>query len=79
MKYVLLSATLAALTASMCGCSCAGGGTSCFKGDGVADDHAARKNRYKQIIDNDCKQMTDDWDYFWLMDDKSHLSQWQVQ
>ena len=79
MKYLFLLATLTALVAPMWGCCCASGGTSCFKGDGVADDCAARKNRYKQIIDNDCKQMTDDWDYFWLMDDKSHLSQWQVQ
>jgi transcriptional regulator with AAA-type ATPase domain len=27
----------------------------------------------------DLKQMTDDWDSFWLNDRKGHLSRWRVE
>ena len=67
MKYFLMLAALAALLIPVLGC-----------GDGVAYSRQERANRQKEIIDNDFRQMTDDWDTFWLMDQKTHLSQWNV-
>src|SRR5437867_435776 len=75
MKYILLTATLALLSISALGCCC----NTCHFGDGVVYDRQERKARHKAIIDNDCKQFTDDWDYFWLMDEKTRLSEWKVE
>lgn len=68
MKSLLILAALASLLIPVCGC-----------GDGVAYTRRERENRYRQIIDNDFRQMTDDFDSFWLMDQKSHLSQWEIE
>jgi len=48
-------------------------------GDGVAYTRRERQARQKDIIDNDWKQLTDDWDYLLLMEHKGHLSKWQVE
>ncbi len=68
MKHLLILAILAALLVPALGC-----------GDGVAYSRRERENRYKQIIDNDFRQLTDDWDYLWLMEHRSHLSRWKVE
>ena len=68
MKSMLILAALAALLAPVLGC-----------GDGVASTRRERENRYREIIDSDFRQMTDDFDSFWLMDQKSHLSQWTIE
>jgi hypothetical protein len=89
MKYVLLAITLAVLLIPTLGCccgtggSCSGGGLFaggiCKPGYGVAYSPQERKARHRAIIDNDCRQFVDDCDYFWLMEEKSHLSKWHVK
>mgnify|MGYP001073572464 CR=1 FL=1 len=48
-------------------------------GDGVASTQRERQARYKAIIDNDFRQLVDDWDYLWLMDEKTHLSRFEIE
>ena len=48
-------------------------------GDGVAASKRERQARMSQIIDNDFRQLTDDWDYLWLMDEKTHLSRFEIE
>jgi hypothetical protein len=48
-------------------------------GDGVAYTRRERQARHRDIIDNDWKQLTDDFDYLLLMEHKTHLSKWQIE
>ena len=73
LKYLALSAVLAGIALSSFGCC------GICNGDGVAYTRRERQARHRDIIDNDCRQFVDDCDSFWLMDHKTHLSQWQVE
>ncbi len=66
-RWIILATLLAASLFVQTGC-----------GPGVAYTERERQHRYARIIENDCRQFNDDWDYLWLMEDKSHLSMWQV-
>ena len=68
MEYLLISATLIALLISIVGC-----------GDGVAYSARDRRARFDKIITNDFEQFTDDSDYFWLMEQRTHLSPWKLE
>jgi hypothetical protein len=61
-RFVLLSA-LAALVLASIGC-----------GDGMAITRRERQERHRLILENDMKQINDDWDSIWLMDRPTRLS-----
>ena len=63
MKRLVLFAALAALAFSIAGC-----------GDGTAESKRERQERYKRVMNNEFKQINDDWDSFWLMDRPSRLT-----
>jgi hypothetical protein len=68
MKRLVLFASLAALAFSICGC-----------GDGTAESKRERQERYKRVMNNEMKQINDDWDSFWLMDRPSRLTYSRVE
>ena len=45
-------------------------------GDGVADSYRERMQRIKQIDDVQARMFVDDWDYLWLYERGSYLSEW---
>ena len=63
-KMLLLLAVLVCVTALMSGC-------------GTVDSYNDRVHRYEQINDLQARQFVDDWDYFWLYDRNSYLSEYQ--
>ena len=67
MQRWILMITLAAVAGLSTGC-----------GDGVARTRRERKETHRRVVENDMKQLTDDWDSFWLMDRPSRLSWWRV-
>ena len=42
----------------------------------VAENRDARKRRISQISDLQMKMLAEDWDYFWLFERNSALTQW---
>jgi hypothetical protein len=48
-------------------------------GDGVVATRRERQERTKRNFDMDMRQLTDDWDYFWLDEQQSRLSRWHVE
>ena len=66
-RLVLLSALLVAMILA----------TGC--GEGVAITRRERQERHKRILENDWKQINDDWDAFWLNDREGRLSWWRVE
>jgi len=66
-RFVLLSA-LAALVLASIGC-----------GDGMAITSRERQERHRLILENDMKQINDDWDSIWLMDRPTRLSYSQTE
>ncbi len=51
-------------------------GTGCA--DGIAYSGREREERYRRIMDNDARMLTDDIDLFLLGDDTSRLSPWRI-
>ncbi len=45
-------------------------------GPGVNDTARERQVRYERINENNRRQFVDDWDYLWLYERNSMLSQW---
>ncbi len=68
MKRWVLFAALAATAIAQTGC-----------GDGVAYTRREREERTRRNFDNDMRQLTDDWDYFWLDEQRGRLSRWRVE
>jgi len=48
-------------------------------GEGVAISRRERMERHKRILENDWKQINDDWDSFWLNDREGRLSWCRVE
>ena len=48
-------------------------------GDGLLADRRERQERHKRILENDLKQIVDDWDAFWLNDRPGRLSWARVE
>lgn len=36
-------------------------------------------NTYKRVLDSDMRQLSDDWNYFMLMDRQYRLSRWHMR
>ncbi len=51
----------------------------CMSGCSMTETTGERFQRYGNIVDIQSRQMTEDWDYFWLMDRPSNLSPWHVR
>ncbi|NLX21168.1 MAG: hypothetical protein GXY55_05775 [Phycisphaerae bacterium] len=68
MKRVLIAAILLGLLSLAVGC-----------GDGVAITSRERQERHRRIMENDWKQLNDDWDSFWLMDRPGRLTWSRVE
>ncbi|MBP7933788.1 MAG: hypothetical protein KA354_03985 [Phycisphaerae bacterium] len=68
MKRLFLFASLAVVGFSTWGC-----------GDGTAETARERQVRYKRVMDNDMKQINDDFDSFWLMDRPGRLTYSRVE
>jgi hypothetical protein len=67
MRIVL---TLAAMGLALClssGCS------------GMVKTPEDRANTYSEVADTDARQLTDDWDLFWLADRQYRLSKWHLK
>ena len=47
-----------------------------FVGCGTLDSPSERYNRYGRISRTNARQLVDDWDYFWLMDRSSRMTEW---
>lgn len=43
---------------------------------GMVDSSSERYRRYEQIEDINRRQLVDDWDYLWLNEKNSRLTQW---
>ncbi len=52
--------------------------TSIGCGDGVVSTSREREFRHSEQFKNDMRQLTDDWDYFWLQEHKGRLSRWEI-
>jgi len=63
-KILLLLAVLVCVTTLMSGC------------EGMADSYSDRMRRYKHIDDLQTRMLVDDWDYFWLYERNTYLSEW---
>ena len=44
-------------------------------GCGLTDSLEERERRYSQITDLQLRMLVDDWDYVWLMDQNSNLTE----
>ena len=65
MKPLLILLVLCLAAASiLAGCS------------GVVDTYDDRVRRYKQINNFQTRMIVDDWDYIWLYERSSNLSEW---
>ncbi len=73
MRRYFLFLIISLSAAAQYGCDC------CPNGDGVAMTRSERKALHKEIRKNDCQQLTDDWDSFWLNERKGHLSWWKIE
>ena len=45
-------------------------------GDGMAYTARERQHRAEKILENEMKQMVDDWDLFWLNDRRLRTTAW---
>ncbi len=63
-KALLLLAVMICLTSLMGGC------------DGVVDSYNERMQRARHIDDIQTRMLVDDWDYLWLSERNSRLSEW---
>jgi len=68
MKRLVLLAAVGAMVFLTTGC-----------GDGVAYTRQERAETHRRVLENDRKQLNDDWDAFWLMDRPGRLTWWRVQ
>jgi hypothetical protein len=66
-RLVLLSVLLVAMILA----------TGC--GEGIAITRRERQERHKRILENDWKQINDDWDSFWLNDREGRLTWSRVE
>ena len=48
-------------------------------GCGMVDTYRQRENRYLNITGFQARQAVDDWDYFWLYDRPSRLTEWHLR
>lgn len=48
-------------------------------GNGVVRTKAERMNAFRQSVDMDLRQMTDDWDTIWLVNRQYRLTRWQTR
>ncbi|MHC4981678.1 MAG: hypothetical protein ACYTF6_00730 [Planctomycetota bacterium] len=46
------------------------------QGHGVVDTYQDRMLRYRQINDLQARMLVDDWDYLWLYERNTFLSEW---
>jgi len=51
---------------------------SLLAGCGTLDSYSEREQRYNSWGDLNARQFVDDWDYFWLVERNSRLSQWHA-
>jgi len=49
---------------------------SVLTGCTVTEDVGARKRRISQVNDLQMRMLTEDWDYFWLYERNTSLTQW---
>ena len=68
MKRCVILATLVATIVLAAGC-----------GDGVAYTRRERQERNRRILDNDMKQLVDDWDMLWLNERESRRTKWRKE
>ena len=66
-KALLLLAVMIFITSLMTGCH------------GMTDSYRERTQRYKQINDLQTRMLVDDWDYFWLYERNTYLSEYTVE
>ena len=67
MRTLLLVGLVAMLLTATNGCS------------SVTDTPEEIKATQKQMYDLDARQMTDDWNYFWLVDRPYRLTRWHMR
>ena len=67
MRTLLLVGLVAMLLTATNGCS------------SVTDTPEEIKATQKQMYDLDFRQMTDDWNYFWLVDRPYRLTRWHMR
>lgn len=48
----------------------------CYNSGNLVETGAERKGRIAMQHSLDCKQIPDDWDYLWLQERNSRLTQW---
>ena len=48
-------------------------------GSGMAYDSRERQHHARKILENDLKQLVDDWDLLWLNDQNLRTSRWSVE
>jgi outer membrane protein assembly factor BamE (lipoprotein component of BamABCDE complex) len=63
-KALFLLAVMIFVTTLLSGCS------------GVGDSYSDRLRRGKHINDLQTRMLVDDWDYFWLYEHNTYLSEW---
>jgi hypothetical protein len=80
MKRTLMILAMGCMFLSMAGCATdTSARSNRWLLDGMVDDWDERRNRFGGILDNQSRQVVDDWDYFWLQDRSSRLTPWHVQ
>jgi len=50
----------------------------CGRNEGMVDNRAERNRRLAVIMDMNERQIVDDWDEFWLVDQNCKLTGWSV-
>jgi len=68
MRSWLMLATLLTVIGLQSGC-----------GDGMVETRRERQARQSRILDTDMRQLTDDWDKFWLNDHALRATRWSVE
>ena len=54
-------------------------GSFLFSGCGLTDSRAERSRRIEQITELQMKMLVDDWDYLWLYERNSRMSEWHYR
>jgi len=52
--------------------------SSCLAGCGLVHTRQERHRRFKTISALQARMIVDDWDYFWMVDRPSYLTQWHI-
>jgi hypothetical protein len=51
----------------------------CCGGDGVAYTARERQEMHRKVWEYDCKQLNDDLDYLFLLEQPTRLSRWAIE